>query len=110
MQEQQEEQRTNLQTVVDGCKLEFGSNQTRLLNFEGQLAPLLGAVGGAGGAGHGGGGRVGMDLRGWKDAEKPKEMWEGEETTARDWFDRVKDFCDERIDGLGDILKEFGVL
>ena len=46
-----------------------------------------------------------MDLRGWKDAEKPKEMWEGEETTARYWFDRIKDFCDERIMGLGDILE-----
>ena len=48
---------------------------------------------------------MGKDLRGWKDAEKPKEQWEGEEQTARDWFDRIKDFCDERIDGLGDILE-----
>ena len=47
-QEQQEEHRRNLQSVVDGCRLEFGSNQTRLLNIEGHLAPLVGAVGGGG--------------------------------------------------------------
>ncbi len=63
-QEQQGEHRRNLQTIVDACKLEFGSNQTRLLNLEGQLAPLLGAVGG-GAMGMGrGGGRPGKDLMG----------------------------------------------
>ena len=49
---------------------------------------------------------MGKDLRGWKDAEKPRELWEGDEATARDWFDRIRDFSDERIDGLGEILKQ----
>ena len=42
-----------LQGLVNACRLEFGSNQTRLLNIEGQLAPLLGAVGGGGKGGAG---------------------------------------------------------
>ena len=64
--------------LVEACRTEFTSLQSRLTNVEGRSRG--GDEGGKG------------NLMGWKDAVLPK-VWSGDEVSAEDWFESVMDYA-----------------
>ena len=79
----------DVNTLVEACRTEFASISTRLTNVEGRSR---------GGDSDKGG------LMGWKDAVLPN-VWNGEESAAEEWFEKVMDYARRRTPGLAEWLK-----